>query len=278
MQRVRIRSLSIAMIAIAAVTASSAQSVVYLDKDYRTVTERSYAYKRVKQYKEEIIFPEFITDIHGETQINARRSGYYRCSMLDYYPNGQVALVANISVQKTDCTGDFSYDGQVVYYYPSGRMRKKEFYKIGGFLQGDVITYAEDGRVLTKEHFEHGQRIDERKYAVAANQPLIGKWKTGSCQEPRLYNTCVEFTLLWTIDSNGILHTHYQNNTQEWDTQTNWKYTSTSSAIGVLEGFRGETLDWRGDLRWISRNEFEYTTTFDRDPNIIGQRLRFFRQ
>src|SRR5215831_2360646 len=133
MQSVRIRFLSVAVVAIGAITASFAQSVVYLDKDYHSASARSYSYKRVREYKEEITFPEFITDIYGNTQINARKSGYYRCLMTDYYPNGQVALVANVSVQKTDCTGDFSYDGQVVYYYPSGRMRKKEFYKIGGF-------------------------------------------------------------------------------------------------------------------------------------------------
>jgi antitoxin component YwqK of YwqJK toxin-antitoxin module len=162
-------------------------------------------------------------------------------------------------------------------------MRKTEFYKFGK-LQGDVITYADDGRILTKEHYEAGQPIDTRKYAVAPNHPLEGRWKYVKYR--RCYDhgsafaTCIESTLLWTISSNGVLDTQFLSESQyrNWEQQTNWKYASTGSAGGVLELFQGETLVERDDIRWIGRNEFEGTVTFSPDPNLIGHRSRFVRE
>jgi antitoxin component YwqK of YwqJK toxin-antitoxin module len=196
------------------------------------------------------------------------------CSLTDYFPSGEPALVANVYSLKTNCS-DWVFDGKVVFFYPSGHMRKTEFYNANK-LQGDVITYAEDGRILTKDHYEKGQQIDERKYAVAPNQPLVGRWRGSACRDPR--GACFEYTLLWTINSNGILNTRFQGRLQNSEMVTNWKYTSTGPAAGVLEEFQGDTLGWKGDIRWINRYEFEYTTTFAPDANSIGQRFRFVRE
>jgi hypothetical protein len=271
------------MIAICSIAASFAQIVVstsYLDRDYHPASERSYTFKRVITYKNQVFVPHATTDYYGTLHIDENPSGLHVCSLADYFASGEPALVANVISLKTSCD-QWSFDGKVVYFYRSGRMRKTEFYKYGK-LQGDVITYAEDGKVLTKDHYEGGQHIDERKYAVDADQPLVGKWKYVKYKEncSRYDTTCIESTLVWTISANGIcdsrLVSQYQYN--NWEAQSNWKYTSTGPATGVWEDHQGETLVERGNMRWISRNEIEYTVTFSPDPNGIGRRLRFVRE
>lgn len=279
MQRISIRSLSVAMIAISAITASFAQSVSYVDRDGHPASAKSYAFKRVIKYKEQIYIPHSTTDRYGIQHIDQNPSGLHICSLTDYFPSGEPALVANIFSQQPSCD-QWSFKGKVIYYYRSGRIRKTEFYQPAGILEGDAITYAEDGRIVTKEHYEGGQSIDTDKYQVAANHPLAGKWKRRCVDDDSAFNTCTQSRLLWTISPNGILYTQSlgENPAENWEGQTNWKYTSTGPATGVLEEFQGKTLVERGNIRWMSKNEFEDTIAFSPNPDVIGERFRFVRE
>ena len=287
MQAVAIRSLSVAMFALCAITASLAQQILYLDRDYQPASESSYAFKRVIQ-QESMHHQEHLRDKNGN--VRDRPSIVYVCSVRDYYASGEPALVGESTSSRKGCNLDCaledgtltyctpSFQGKVIYYYPSGRIRKTEFYQ-DRVRQGDVITYAEDGRILTKQHYEGGLLIDDKKYAVAADDPLVGKWKSvkHDCLErSSRYKTCV---FLWTFSSNGILYSRFVSEVLygTWEEQTNWKYTSTGPATGVLEEFQGGMLCQREDIRWMSKNEFEETITFSPDPDSIGQRTRFVR-
>jgi antitoxin component YwqK of YwqJK toxin-antitoxin module len=166
---VPIRSLSVAMIAVCSITASFAQPVVstsYLDRDYHPASERSYAFKRVIKYTGEIYNTRIKMDKDYLQHVESTPSGVHTCSLTDYFPSGEPALVANLNSRDMLCK-EWWFDGKVVYFYRSGRIRRTEFYNLTK-LQGEVITYAEDGRILTKEHYEGGQLIDNRGYAVGS--------------------------------------------------------------------------------------------------------------
>ncbi|MBO0859117.1 MAG: hypothetical protein J2P21_11695 [Chloracidobacterium sp.] len=269
--------LSLAGIVICAVTGAFAQSISYLDPNYNPASEKSYAFKRVIKYKNPVAITHIGRDYYGNWTSHSELTGLHVCSLTDYFPGGEVALVANVISNEMTCA-HWNFDGKVVYYYRSGHIRKTESYKVAK-LQGDVITYAEDGREVTKEHYEGGQLIDNKKYAVAPNNPLVGKWKYVRRWDKAycVIGPCVQSTLECAFSSSGINYTQYRDSQSNWDSQVNWKYISTGSATGVLEGYQGELIS-RGDVRWINRNEFDFTYTFSTDANSIGQKMRFVRE
>ncbi|HKE29361.1 MAG TPA: hypothetical protein VKB88_43725 [Bryobacteraceae bacterium] len=155
----------------------------------------------------------------------------------------------------------------------------------------------EAGRRSRIENQPHGGIVKDPggvvtgKYRVAPDHRLVGKWKyvkyfdwarellaAGRCNE-----TCISYTLVHTFHSSGIMEARQSSSSHIWEAQVNWKYTSTGPGTGVLEefqvlrDFQEETLRWRGDIRWISGNEFEYTTTFAWNDFFL-HRQRFVRE
>jgi len=286
MQRVRSRLLALAVIALFATTFSLAESVTYLDQNYHPASERSYAFKRVIKYKNPIAITHIGRDeTYGDWYSHSELTGLHLCSLTDYFPGGEVALVANVITNVMTCE-HWNFDGKVVYYYRSGHIRKTEFYSVGK-LQGDVITYAEDGRILSKAHYERGQAIDNAKYAVAPNHPLVGKWKyvklntwnaPSLCKGKNVPDYCTEYTLEWTISSNGTSDLQIRRTVGSGEVHANWKYASTGPNTGVIEEFQGENSIGRCDVHWFSRNEFDCTITFSPDANMVGEQRHYVRE
>lgn len=126
----------------------------------------SYTYKRVimplllrSEDFGPIAFPE-----------RAQRSAVpppYRCQVIDYYKSGQRALLLTAaSASKTCLTVDgrptYIFNGEAIYYYPSGQVSEKAAYKMGN-LQGELVDYNEDGTVRDRHFYENGKLADNRQ-------------------------------------------------------------------------------------------------------------------
>jgi hypothetical protein len=268
----------------------SAQNISYLDADYKPATATSYTYKRIIKYKEPIMNPNIGTGYYGNITVNPQPTGLHLCSLIDYYRTGEPALVANILSGDISCSQLGGIDGLAIYYFNSGSIKRKEPYKAGK-LQGTVITYNENGTEQKREDYENGLLIEANRFSVSQDNPLVGIWKYEERSAPivnRDLNINIPGSLIKLITAkffqNGILEITVQGafiNGQSFSggqEKTNWKYISKSVAFGVLEQYQGNEMLYRGNVRWINSNQFEYTNTFHPDANLVGQKYTYTRQ
>jgi hypothetical protein len=135
-----------------------------------------------------------------------------------------------------------------------------------------IISKApdENGRKASRPDNENGKLIEESTFAVAADTPILSKWK------------CLEHSDTGTV-SKIIIVTYFQSGDSEITFQnTNerrkWRYTSKTATSGVEEDYvRGELVE-RDNIRWITNNQFEVTIVFFAEPSQVGTKQICTRQ
>jgi hypothetical protein len=254
--------------------------VTYLDADHKPTTAGNYTYKRVIKYKEPVMNLNVGTDYYGNITANPRPTGLHICSITDYYKTGEPALVGNVVAGDVSCSQLGGFDGQVVAFYKNGNIKRKEPWKAGK-LNGVVISYNEDGTELKREEYENGELVDENKFAVSSNNPLVGTWKfvqyfdriQGTNLPPR-----IKLALTITFSQNGVVRIIVQDSLSSRTESRNWKYIPQGDLSGIIEEYLGDEMFERVKVRWIDRDQFEYTVTFHQNANNIGNRFLFTRQ
>lgn len=266
-----------------------AQTITYLDGDYRPVTSTNYVYKRVIKYKEPVLNPNIGTGYYGNITSNVQPTGLHVCSLIDYYVTGEPAMVANVLTLDLKCA-QWAIDGIAISYFKNGNIKQKTPYKAGK-LHGTVITYDENGNELRREDYENGTRLDTNKFSVPADTPLVGTWRYEERTAPFIVpsmniNRPGSLTKLITavFYANGILEITVQDGFVGDKSffggkeKTNWKYIPKTATTGVLEQYQGDDLLYRGNVRWLDSNQFQYVNTFHQNPNLVGQTFTYTRQ
>jgi len=268
----------VSYICFGAAGARAQAGVSYLDENHHPATEEDYFYKRTVKYKRDIINPNFGIGYKGNITTNPTPTGLHVCTVIDYYRTGEVALIYDALSLELSCT-DLAADGPAISYYRNGRIHQKGSY-VAGKPQGWVITYDEAGGVEKKELYQNGKRIEENKFPVAPNMPLIGTWV---CKQyyPQYYKNIqpqIKSVTTAVFYGNSWLEITSKSGVTSKTEYTNWRYIPTGGYSGTLEQYQGDDLLYRGDVRWISMDQFEYTNTFHQDPSRIGQKLTYTRQ
>ena len=256
-----------------------AQNAAYLDADYKPATAANYTYKRVIKYVKPILNPNIGFGYYGNMTSNVQETGLHVCSLIDYYKTGEPALVVNVLTIDLKCT-QWAFDGIAIYYFKNGNLKRKEPYKTGK-LHGTVIIYNDDGAEQRREDYQNGKLIEANKFSVSTDNPLVGTWKY---QELSIINGKVSKLITVNFSTNGILEITVQDsfingksfiNTTE---KTNWKYIPKSNSSGVLEQYQGDDLLFRGNVKLIGSDQFEYTNTFHPNPDVVGTKFLYTKQ
>jgi len=260
-------------------------NLVYFDENYKPANSGKYTYRRIIKYKEPVIYGSLnsVTDLSGRTTVApvASQTGTHICSLTDYYKTGEPALAASLITVYPNCSHGYLH-GVAVFYYKNGRNSSKWSYNVGK-LQGTVIFYNEDGTEREREEYENGKLIEANKFSVPVDNPLIGTWRyveyyASPTVIPELNLNIpgsVKYSVTVTYYQNSIVETLTEGVTSgKTNEKRNWKYVSPSN----VEHYQGDDLLERGTIRWISRNQYEYTITFHQNPNIIGQKYTYVRQ
>ncbi|HYX29257.1 MAG TPA: hypothetical protein VE863_11885 [Pyrinomonadaceae bacterium] len=275
--RLMMIAIAVAFFVAAAITAS-AQTVTYLDADYKPATATNYMYKRVIKYKEPILNPNIGTGYYGNITANVQLTGLHVCSLIDYYNTGEPALVVNVVTIDLKCS-QWAFDGMAISYFKDGTVKQKAPYRIGK-LFGTVITYDQSGNETERQDYENGKLIDADRFVVPADSPLVGTWKFVEYY-PSLFggpSKTVKTAITAVFSSNGILEISVQGGLLNSKEKTNWKYIPKNSNSGILEQYQGDELQYRGNVRWVNNNQFEYTNTFNQNPNMVGTQYLYTKQ
>lgn len=241
-----------------------AQRVIYLDANYKPTTATNYTYKRVLKYKETVQI--FVRDYYGN--VTSQSAGVYICTVTDHYRTGEIALVGKVSSLDVGCSEGGGFQGQVVAYYKDGNIKRKESWEYGK-LNGVVIDYDEEGNETKREEYVKGNLVDESKFSVSADSPIVGTWKYVKAARTSTY----------IYSQNGVVESiHEYFLTSPSKTKGNWKYTPKTASSGVLEEYLGDDLVERGNVKFLSRNQIEYTITFSQNSDSIGKQYTWIRQ
>ena len=264
---------------------SFAQNTTYIDADYKPATAANYTYKRVIKYVKPIINPNIGTGYYGGITSNPQPTGLHVCSLMDYYKTGEPALIVNVLTLDLKCS-EWAFDGMAVFYYKNGNIKRKEPYNAGK-LQGVVISYDENGNETKRQEYNNGKLIEESKFSAPADSPIIGTWKYVECYQ----NDCREKdygyfkspativrTSTYIYSPNGVVESIHELSYQTQKIKGNWKYTPKTASSGVLEEFLGEDLVERANIRFLSRNQLEFTITFSHNPDAVGNQQIWTRQ
>lgn len=259
-----------------------AQNVTYLDADYKPATAANYTYKRVIKYKEPIVNVTLGENYYGNITANSQPSGLHVCTLIDYYKTGEIALVGNRTAGNINCSQLGGFNGQVIAYYKDGTIKRKEPWQYGK-LNGVVIYYDVEGNETKRVEYVNGKLIEEGRFSAPSDSPLLGTWKYIEYYDFGVRGIdvapTVKISATVTYYQNGILETDFQNaaaiTTKE---KRNWKYISKSNSSGVSEEYQGDELMERGTIRWINKNQFEYTVTFHTNTDAIGNKSVWTRQ
>jgi hypothetical protein len=265
-----------------------AQSAIYLDANYRPATAENYTYKRVFKYKEPLMSPNPRTTFHGSTTFDPQPTGSHICTVTDYYKTGELALAGKVLSIDVGCSQQSVFDGKVVAYYKNGNIKREESWKVGK-LHGTVITYDENERELKRELYENGNRIEEGKFAAPVDSPIIGTWKYveyGTRESPRFNGSTIvvektpyeKRTATFIYSQNGVVESIHYNGFSTSTIKGNWKYIPRDTSSGILEEYQGEELIERGIVKWIGRNQIEYTITFSQNSDVIRNKYIWTRQ
>ena len=264
-----------------------AQQVMYLDENNKPATASNYTYKRVFKYKEPLINANIGTDYYGRITTNAQLTGLYYCTVTDYYRTGEIALVGTVVAGDVSCTRrGTGFTSQVIAYYKDGTIKRKEPWQ-SGELNGAVIHYDENGRETKRVEYAKGKLIEEGKFAVSADNPVVGKWQhveylndesgdrvIGSVVIP----PTVMRTSTYIYSQNGVVESIHQNSLGTTSSKGNWKYIPKSDSSGVLEEYQGEDLIERGAVKWLGRSQLQYTITFSQNADFVGKQYVWKRQ
>jgi hypothetical protein len=264
-----------------------AQTIEYLGSDYSPATASNYTYKRVFRYKEPIINPNLGTGYYGGITSNPQPTGLHICTVTDYYKTGEIALVGKVPSTDLNCSQHGGFDGQLIAYYKDGTIKRKEPWRYGK-LNGLVIYYDETGNETARVEYVNGNRLEESKFSAPADSPIIGTWKYVECYN----NDCsvkdygvfksqptIVRTSTFTYSQNGIVESRHERQfLQPVVIKGNWKYTPKSASSGILEEYQGENLVERDSVRFLNRNQLEYTITFSPNSDAVGRQTVWTRQ
>jgi hypothetical protein len=262
-----------------------AQKVTYLDEHRKPATATNYTYKRVITYEKHLIGPTpGPIFMNGEVVIGTAPLGSdsHLCSLTEYYNTGEPAFVAKVEA--------FGYDkncnhwkivDEAIGYYKSGRIQWKAHYALGK-LHGVFVLYNEDGTEKKRAIYENGKLIEAHKFSVPSNSPLVGTWKSAEYSKPFFEGPhrkpFVREIRVATFSQNSIVEVIVQDSYSTKQEKTNWKYSPTSNSTGVLEQYQGDYMVYRGTIKWINRNQFEYTNRVHSNTTMVGQRYTYTRQ
>jgi hypothetical protein len=265
---------------------ASAQNVTYLDENYKPASAANYTYKRVIKYKEPIFIENTGIGIYGNITVNTQPSGLHVCSLIDYYKTGEPALVVSVKTTDFKCS-QWWFDGMATFYFKNGNIKQKAPYKMGK-LHGSVISYDESGNEVNREDYENGKLIEKSRFAAPADIPITGTWKYVECYNndcsPKpwdIYRTGSKIvrTSTFIYSPNGVVESRHERPPLATVViKGNWKYIPNSASSGVLEEYQGEDLIERATVRWLSRNQLEYTITFSQNPDAVGRQTVWTRQ
>lgn len=277
------RFLFVGVFCCSSVTASADQ-VTYLDANGKPASASSYTYKRVMRYEGPVLNPNIGIGYYGGITAQPMPTGLHRCSRTDYYKSGQPAVVLAGNALGADCS-QWSPNGPFVSYYPDGHIKEKAYFKLGK-LEGEGITYNEDGSVKSRDQYDHGVPLDTKTFAVSPKHPLLGTWKYvhygtaifGLDPTPDFVAT-VEYSSDGTLVVVAMRHAGGIAITASATREVkNWKYIVKTPKTGTLEEYRGTELLGRDEITWLNPNQIEHVCTFSTDPNKIGARSTWTRQ
>ncbi len=259
-----------------------AQTTSYLDSDYNPTSSTDYIYKRVLKHKEQIINPNFGLGYYGNLTVNPQLTNLHICSVTDYYKSGELALFGNAITGSISCSPAYGFDGQVVGYYKNGVIKYRAPWSTGK-LNGIVIYNDDEGNEVRKEEYVNGKLIEEKKYSAPSDSPITGVWKY---EDYRTFKSVVDGenskylykTSTYIYSSNGVVESIHQNRYEKQTLKGNWKYISKTPTTGVLEEFQGEDLIERGNVKFLSSVQIEYTITYSKNANVIGKKSLWSKQ
>jgi antitoxin component YwqK of YwqJK toxin-antitoxin module len=209
----------------------------------------------------------------------------------DYLKTGELWFVGKAISSDVRCFKLDGYEGQATYYYrENSKILRQESWQ-DGKKHGVQITYDKGGNEILREEYVKGEKIDTSKFSVSAENPIIGTWKYVECTN----NDCTEFkgyealggkslpativrTSTYIYFQNGVVESVHETMLGTSKVKGNWKYTSKNDSSGVLEEFLGSDLVERGNVKFLSRNQLEYTITFSKNTDSIGKQYVWARQ
>ena len=264
-----------------------AQVVTYLDENYKPAAASNYTYKRVFKYKEPIINPNLGTGYYGGITVNPQLTGLHYCTVTDYYRTGEIALVGTVVAGDVGCTRrGTGFTSQVIAYYKDGTIKRKEPWQ-SGELNGTVIFYDENGREMKRVDYVKGKMIEEGKFAVSADSPIVGTWQhveylNNESRDRVIGSVIIPPTILRTstyvYSQNGVVESIHESRLGTTNLKGNWKYIPKSASSGILEEYQGEDLIERGTVKWLDRNKLEYTITFSQNADFVGKQYVWTRK
>ena len=129
------------------------------------------------------------------------------------------------------------------------------------------------------------------KFTVPSDSPLIGTWKYEERGEPfgipgySSHPGLLKKRMVAVFSSNATLEITVQEGFVDDQSvfpsrteKTNWKYIPKDKFSGVLEQYQGDGLLFKGNVRWINSNQFEYTNTFNTNSSAVGTKILYIKQ
>lgn len=125
--------------------------------------------------------------------------------------------------------------------------------------------------------------VAEDKFTAPTDSPIIGTWKYveyGTIKS--LYDgsmsSYVKRTSTFIYSQNGVVESIHQDSIRTDRIKGNWKYIPKTASSGILEEYLGDDLVERATVKFLSRNQLEYTITFSQNSDAIGKQSVWTRQ
>lgn len=145
-------------------------------------------------------------------------------------------------------------------------------------MLGDEVGASEDFRRAC----DVGVKEDCKLFEIPANSPLLGTWTyVEYFEKPKVGGEYVSpaiktsMTAVFSKDGSLEITTHTFMDLME---RTSWRYIPQDDKSGILEQYKGDGMLSRGNVRWITASQFEYTVTFHKDSNAIGTKITWTRR
>lgn len=261
-------------------TSDLAQGVTYIDANGKEVTAANYTYKRVIKYEGALMddnhLPVYMNGFPIVTN-NFVQTGRHYCSLVEYYRTGETAREVKWLWSFSKNCSPGAIHGQEILYYKNGSRKQVATYDIGK-LHRRLTAYDEAGNQTKQEDYDHGVRIEE-------NRLIVGTWKFEWYYSQQRSmgagiiipgNVKVISTVTYSQDNSGeASHITGYGITQS---KSNWKYIPKDASSGMLETYQGGNLVERGIVKWLSRDQHEYTVNFSPDSTVVGKQFVRTRQ
>jgi len=177
-----------------------------------------------------------------------------------------------------------------------------KYYTVNATIYNDRIEGTMTGKngskskwIITKRPPQKGEtgnsvsrNVQEDKFSVPTDSPIIGTWKYVVYHDKGLETyengrkkvvPLIFRTSTFIYSQNGVVESiHEMFGTSPVRIKGNWKYIPKNASSGILEEYLGSELIERGDVRFLSRSQIEYTITFSSNSDVIGKQYVWNRQ